>query len=937
MIFGSSRRIPFAVIVFCFVFLMQQSAMALTARQYAIELTATIQESPAQVTISWPNTPDGIQFEIARKQKNGTSWSSLAILAATATSYTDSSVSFGNTYEYRVTKYPEQDFPRTGYIFVGLGAPLLDYRGKLLLIVEETHASYLGLELARLQEDLVGDGWTVVRRSVSRSDSPASVRQLIQTESLADSSIRAVFLFGRVPVPYSGNYQADDHADHKGAWAADAFYGDLNGTWTDSTVNTTTAARVSNRNIPGDGKYDQSTIPSDIDLEVGRVDLANMPAFLPKGEKELLAQYLNKDHAFRHGQVPVGRRAILFDGFGESGGEAYAASGWRNFAPFFGSANINAVGQNQFLPTVNAQSYLWSYVASGGGDQYNDCYFVGTTTDVAQTNIHSVFNMVFGSYFGDWDAANDFLRAPLAATGYALTAAWSGRPHWFFHHMAVGETIGYSTRLSQNNQGLYEPARFGRQVHIALMGDPTLRMHVVLPPSNLTAAKSDSTVTLNWAASADPNVVGYHVYRSLSANGPFVRVTGATTTDRTYMDNSGTDTYVYMVRAIKLERTPSGSYYNASQGVFVNGSSSQAGVSVPENIAGHSFTFIPDGSSGISDRMIIAVFRNDTLRLYRSDGTSALQTNSYVYNHDSTTSASIAFGDTLISLEFVSGAAGTFSAVNLAGNTYSGTFGLLDAEPDFNQDGHVDLLFQGQNRVLYSWYLNGQTFVRQGALRNGTAIAPDWRAVGSSDFNGDGKSDILFQHTDGRHAVWLLDGPNFIGSRQLAGVRLPPAWKSVALADFNDDGIADILFQHSTGGLAVGFLDQAGTTILRTARPNRAPPAGWRVFAAGDFNQDRNSDILVQQNSTGKMAVWYYNNLQSIGAKLLRDGRTMSLAIKALGIADLNNDGKNDVLLQSNSGSVNVWFMDNTAFIGSAALRNGIPMTVSGARLIGPN
>ena len=64
--------------------------------------------------------------------------------------------------------------------------------------------------------------------------------------------------------------------------------------------------------------------------------------------------------------------------------------------------------------------------------------------------------------------------------------------------MALGESIGYATKLSQNNNALYYHGYFNasvRKIHIALMGDPTLRMHVVKPPSNLTA-DSISNVTV---------------------------------------------------------------------------------------------------------------------------------------------------------------------------------------------------------------------------------------------------------------------------------------------------------------------------------------------------------------------------------------------------------------------------------------------------------
>src|SRR5207248_3538227 len=134
-------------------------------------------------------------------------------------------------------------------------------------------------ELARLRQDLIGDGWTVIRLDVKRNDSVMSVKKRIRDEYNADrANTKAVFLFGHVPVPYSGDIVPDGHApDHQGAWPCDGFYGDMDGAWTDNVVNDTAAADARTRNVPGDGKYDQSSFPAPLKLMVGRVDLANMP------------------------------------------------------------------------------------------------------------------------------------------------------------------------------------------------------------------------------------------------------------------------------------------------------------------------------------------------------------------------------------------------------------------------------------------------------------------------------------------------------------------------------------------------------------------------------------------------------------------------------------------------------------------------------------
>ncbi len=66
----------------------------------------------------------------------------------------------------------------------------------------------------------------------------------------------------------------------------------------------------------------------------------------------------------------------------------------------------------------------------------------------------------------------------------------------------------------------------------------------------------------------------------------------------------------------------------------------------------------------------------------------------------------------------------------------------------------------------------------------------------SSDFNGDGKSDILFQNDCGEVFVWVMDGPHIISSGSLGN--LGPTLHLVATGDFNGDGLADFCFKTAT-------------------------------------------------------------------------------------------------------------------------------------------
>jgi len=51
--------------------------------------------------------------------------------------------------------------------------------------------------------------------------------------------------------------------------------------------------------------------------------------------------------------------------------------------------------------------------------------------------------------------------------------------------------------------------------------------------------------------------------------------------------------------------------------------------------------------------------------------------------------------------------------------------------------------------------------------------------VGTGEFNGDGNSDIVWQHDNGQAAVWLLDGATVI-SGPLVGPSPGTDWHLVA-------------------------------------------------------------------------------------------------------------------------------------------------------------
>ena len=241
-------------------------AQALEATwEYAVRVNASVQTSPPQIALNWPQdtiaTPSS--YTVYRKAPEANSWGAGTTVPGTATGFVDSDVTVGATYEYQIVK-AASGYTGYGYIFTGINAPLVEDRGKVVIIVDSTYAAALDSELERLEQDLVGDGWQVLRHDVARSEKPSNVKALIKSDYDIDPAhVKALFLLGHAPVVHSGNLNVDGHGSRP--MPADAFYGDMDGTWSDSD---------------GNGTYDQNTIPSDVELEVGRVDFAGMPGRL---------------------------------------------------------------------------------------------------------------------------------------------------------------------------------------------------------------------------------------------------------------------------------------------------------------------------------------------------------------------------------------------------------------------------------------------------------------------------------------------------------------------------------------------------------------------------------------------------------------------------------------------------------------------------------
>jgi uncharacterized protein (DUF362 family) len=172
---------------------------------------------------------------------------------------------------------------------------------------------------------------------------------------------------------------------------------------------------------------------------------------------------------------------------------------------------------------------------------------------------------------------------------------------------------------------------------------------------------------------------------------------------------------------------------------------------------------------------------------------------------------------------------------------------------DFDGDGKADILWQHTDGTLAVWFMDGTAILPKSG---GVEVVPSpWQIKGVGDFNGDGKADILWQHTDGTVAIWFMNGTT-VGSESGGIAMVPSPWQIKGVGDFNGDGNADILWQHTDGTVAIWFTD--GTTILPTSGGVGVIPNAWQIKGIGDFNGDGRADILWQ-HTDGTVAIWFMN------------------------------------------------------------------------------
>jgi len=253
---------------------------------------------------------------------------------------------------------------------------------------------------------------------------------------------------------------------------------------------------------------------------------------------------------------------------------------------------------------------------------------------------------------------------------------------------------------------------------------------------------------------------------------------------------------------------------------------------------------------------------------------------------------------------------------------------------DFNADGQADLLFENSSGQIYAWFMTGTSLTGGGWL---PTVDSQLRVVGTSDFTGDDKPDLLLQDQQtGAVTIYTMDGFTKLGEQSLPIAANTP-WRIVGTADINGDQYADIVWENfSTGQIFVWFMKPsagnagfagvngafAGDYVRETDQTVIAlGTTTARVAGIADLDQDTHRDLIWQDDATGTVTVWYLNGTIRTSTATIA---TVNPVWRVRSVGDYNGDTKPDLIWQhSTSGDLYAWFLNGAAMLSSGYLVPG--------------
>lgn len=243
---------------------------------------------------------------------------------------------------------------------------------------------------------------------------------------------------------------------------------------------------------------------------------------------------------------------------------------------------------------------------------------------------------------------------------------------------------------------------------------------------------------------------------------------------------------------------------------------------------------------------------------------------------------------------------------------------------DLDGDGDVDVVaaltphVSSVERQRFEWYENnGSGGFTPHTIAASTGPSPVPLSPFVADMDRDGDMDILGGQYAPQIAWYKNDGnQNFTRHTISEGMGDGQDGVSVVANDLDGDGDMDAIAALSNGG--VSWFENNGSQVFTAHMISAAPTSSaslqdFRSVFAADIDGDQDIDIAAAGQDAGPgddgQVVWYENNGSQVFT--LRVLSNAALGANSVFVADMNGDGRADVLAASTLDSKVRWFRND--------------------------
>ncbi len=273
-------------------------------------------------------------------------------------------------------------------------------------------------------------------------------------------------------------------------------------------------------------------------------------------------------------------------------------------------------------------------------------------------------------------------------------------------------------------------------------------------------------------------------------------------------------------------------------------------------------------------------------------------------------------GAAMIGIAALTGGQATFSTRLLLPGTHSLT-ARYDGDSNFGPS-LSSISMQTVSALTASGYHSALSF--QVLPPNSVAVA---------DFNRDGNPDVVTAGNEGI-SVLLGNGDGSLQSAVTYSVAPATSAQTMRVGDFNGDGIPDVIASAAlaSGNYALFVFLGKGDGTFQAPLISAATGLYYNVFAVGDFDGDGRLDVATVSSLGNGVDILRGNGDGTLRAPLTTMVNLASSNIQGLLVADLNLDGKADLIVNAVFNSARALILlgngDGTFAIGPAyTLYNG--------------